>query len=46
MSVGTGMVTLDDFTWTAPGTMTLPGGTRRRVGYDGLLRVTSINANA
>ena len=23
MSVGTGMVTLDDFTWTAPGTMTL-----------------------
>ena len=46
MSVGTGMVTLDDFTWTAPGTMTLPGGTRRRVGYDGLLRVTSINATS
>nr|WP_269465326.1 RHS repeat domain-containing protein [Desulfomicrobium orale] len=46
MSVGTGMVTLDDFTWTAPGTMTLPGGTRRCFGYDGLLRVTSINATS
>jgi YD repeat-containing protein len=36
------MFTVNDYDWTRPSQESLPGGTKRRYGYDPLIRVTNI----
>lgn len=39
---GQGSITVNDWKWIAPTKVTLPGGTVREEGYDGLLQLTSL----
>jgi RHS repeat-associated protein len=41
---GEGTVTVDNYLWQAPTSMTLPGGARRQFSYNGLLSPTSIRS--
>ena len=44
IGLGSHMATIDAYTWTAPGSMTLPGGVKRNYGHDGFLRLIAQNA--
>ena len=37
-----GDITIPDYTWNRPATMTFPGGTQRTSGYDALMRLESL----
>ena len=44
IGIGSHMATIDAYTWTAPGSITLPGGVKRTYGHDGFLRLIAQNA--
>jgi RHS repeat-associated protein len=43
---GEGTISINQFKWTAPSSITLPGGTVQEKGYDGLLNLTALKVKA